>query len=363
MKKYFLLFLVVAAHSYAEIIVLKNGKIIVCEGTYSLHDEMVVFKNKKGQLVQLPIKAVDLEKTIERNKNSNQGEGINSEQASKPEGMGNGQNSGSGNALVDFVEKEKTLRDPGAPIVFEKNSRASRSQGQKPGSGFNEGSQGNILELSGLNPPRSPEEYRSVKKKLSNIYFDFMSRLESANTEFEKIDYELKVLKLAMRSGDSKETEGQLKIRKLEKAWYQKHLLKSEIQSNLFELKTIAEKLGVTDYKDFFVDDNNEGEILVYPPNTGEEYARAHRRLFKNYSDLKKQEFQLLTALQSAYSEVSEGPLAPSPKDAKDEVHIENMEVKRLQNELADIEYLLKELAKEAKRLEIPDYQTNPDER
>ena len=49
--------------AWADVLVLKNGKQLKFPGTYEVKGQFVVFSNEAGQVVQLPLKLVDLEKS------------------------------------------------------------------------------------------------------------------------------------------------------------------------------------------------------------------------------------------------------------------------------------------------------------
>jgi len=51
--------------AFGDVVALKNGKSFVIPGAYEVKGQFVVFQNEDGQLVQLPLKAVDLEKSKE----------------------------------------------------------------------------------------------------------------------------------------------------------------------------------------------------------------------------------------------------------------------------------------------------------
>ena len=124
-----------------EVIVLRNGKKFLIEGTYEVKGNFVLFKTNSGQLQQLPLKMVDLDKSKEATSARNAAEEKKrkaAEAAAKQvpetkERMSMGE-------IAAYVEKTRTKENPRPESVAlsddqlekysERNPRPERSQAQ-----------------------------------------------------------------------------------------------------------------------------------------------------------------------------------------------------------------------------------------
>lgn len=187
----FLMLLIAAPGLMADVLVMKNGKRIEIDGTYEVKGRFIVFNNKDGSLIQLPLSVVDLGKSKQATaeliaKREAVAEAPKEIEVKKVNSMAD---------IVDLVEGKRAKKRSGSGV--------SISDGRLKG--YNEGGERVLTQQSAAaggdtgsgNSRKAPRTDASVEQLSDPNYMaqqrkEAKENFDKANNELSKLDKQIK---------------------------------------------------------------------------------------------------------------------------------------------------------------------------
>lgn len=225
---------------FADVLVLRNGKTMVFEGTYEVKGSYVVFKDDQGQLVQLPIKLVDLEKsqvaTVEFKKEL---ERQAAAQAAKPPEE---KESMSMSEIAEMVEAKRPKDQPPPRVVLGNDKLDAYSSA-------NPAPKNNAMEVASFEPLTTPEKMEEARKELIEAHAKLQGELDQLDAAVDSaVQY---ADSLAQESAFGDDPTGSMfeAMEKADKAVEDLRKKREEKANELKSLENAARQAGLRNYK------------------------------------------------------------------------------------------------------------------
>ena len=238
----FLLFFTFCTFARADFIVLKNGKTLKTKGAYQVKGQYVVFTIENGQLTQIPVKIVDLEKSHaateqEKQRIQKKLEALNSEPPPpvKDATMAQIAEYVENNRLPeDRVQRDVSLDEEKLNKFSENNPRPTSSEAQFTAPTTSELTAGNFHERR----REFGDSYRRLKEELDNLDTQIASTERNVESAGQEAAF-----------GDDPTNSTYEFMERLEKELERLKAERGNKQKELSLLEKNAKRAGVRDYK------------------------------------------------------------------------------------------------------------------
>ena len=232
--------LLMSSLAFSDIIVLKSGKKFQIPGSYEIKGQYVVFQTEQGQLTQLPLKAVDLEKSKEA---TEEWERVMAEREAASQVPKEVKKDATLAEIAEYVEKtrlpeEKAKKDID---INDENLGSYGDSNPRPS-----GTEVQFVPTTGNNTPEAAREERS---KFQEEYRQLQEDIDSLNSQIELKEAQVTAAEQNAAFGDDP-TEGSYDIfEEFERQLTDLRQQRANKEKEMENLEKSARQAGVKNYK------------------------------------------------------------------------------------------------------------------
>lgn len=227
--------------AWADVIVLANGKQMIIDGSYEIKGSYVVFKDKTGNLVQLPLKIVDLDKSKEATAEY----AAHLEEKAKQAAAKVEEEEKEGMSMSEIAEiiDAKRPKDQPPPRVVLGNDRLEKYAEEQPLP------QNDAMPVVDFEPLKTPEGMREARVKFHESYTKLSKELAELEVSLESSITYADALAQESSFGDDPTGGTFQAMERADKAVEELRNKKKEKEDQLKQLEDSARRAGVRNYK------------------------------------------------------------------------------------------------------------------
>lgn len=230
----------VCTFALADVIALRNGKQMIIPGTYEIKGAYVVFEDARGQLVQLPLKMVDLEKSKELT------DAYKAEMAEKAKRAAQKpkeeKDAMSMSEIAEIVESKRPKDQP-PPRVVLGTDRLKKFSEERPLP------QNDAMPIPEYEPLTTVEGQIEARKEFSAAYQKLNSELTRLDAALDSAQKYADALAQESAFGDDPTGSVYEAMETADKAVEEIRAKKQEKEAELQKLENNARKAGIRNYK------------------------------------------------------------------------------------------------------------------
>lgn len=243
-------FLMIALPVKADLLVLKNGKVIKTHGKYDVKGQFVVFRMAEdGPLTQLPLRAVDLDRSAEATQRQKQKEAERQAQLAAPPPEPPKDKTLS--ELADYVEETKDDKNAPPPVIRLGNEK--------------------LQDFTKKNPPPTNEEaawvppsddtatvegFNEKAADFRKAYQALKTKLDEVNNNIEATEQSLIAAEQNSAFGDDPTGNYYTLMERFEKQLEELRKTKADIEKQMQQLDREARQAGIPGYKRYQIEPN-----------------------------------------------------------------------------------------------------------